>query len=838
MINLEKTVVVVGFGEVGPWGNSRTRWEMESYGKFSLEGCIELAWILGYIKYHNGPLKSGEHYIGWVDAKTQDPVADTQVKSLYEENILKHSGIRLVEPELFDGYDPKNKMILQQVAVDKNMRPIEVASREEGLEYQKELGEDNCDVFEQDGTWMIRLRQGAVLSIPKNLHFNRWVAGQIPTGWDAKRYGIPADIAEAVDPITLFTLVSTAEALISAGITDPYEFYQYVHVSEVGNSSGSGMGGMRSLRRIYHDRAIGINIPSDSLQECFINSMAAWVNMLLLSSSGPIKTPVGACATAAESVDIGVETILSGKARVIIVGGCDDFCEVGSYEFAQMKATSDSEKEEGMGRDPREMCRPCTDTRGGFMEAQGSGIQVLMDAALAIEMGVPIYGIVGCSNTATDKNGRSVPAPGKGVSTTAREHVNGNRDMRDALLDPAFRRELFEEEVEAIEFWKARQLKAIANGTQTRYTADMVEEVAVKKFKQAQFHWGHEYFKDNAGIAPLRGALNVWGLTIDDIGVASFHGTGTNANDKNESELTQRQLEHLGRSAGNPVMVVCQKYLTGHSKGGAAAWMLNGLLQSMQSGIVPGNANNDNTAPELQKFDLLVYPNRNIQTDGIKAALMKSFGFGQAGGEILVIHPNYLLAALTPSQYEAYVAKRAKRSNGTHKYLQNVLSGKHTFVQVKDHAPYTPENEMNVYLNPLARASYNAKEKTWTFGDVSSAKSAVKAAPSVSSSAAAPNVVELPKKILETSLQQSGSQLILSAGQGLGIDVEPVATFADFASKQVFIQRNFTASEIAYCEASASPASSFAGRWAAKEAVIKAICSANPSASITQGADA
>ncbi|KAF0697564.1 hypothetical protein As57867_011707, partial [Aphanomyces stellatus] len=35
-----------------------------------------------------------------------------------------------------------------------------------------------------------------------------------------------------------------------------------------------------------------------------------------------------------------------------------------------------------------------------------------------------------------------------------------------------------------------------------------------------------------------------------------------------------------------------------------------------------------------------------------------------------------------------------------------------------------------------------------------------------------------------------------------------------------------------------SPASSFAGRWAAKEAVIKAICNANPAAKITQGADA
>ncbi|CAK4074191.1 unnamed protein product [Aphanomyces euteiches] len=147
------------------------------------------------------------------------------------------------------------------------MRPIEVASREEGLGYQKELGDDNCDVF--DGSWMIRLRQGAVLSIPKNLHLNRWVAGQIPTGWDAKRCGIPADIAEAVDPITLFTLVSTAEALISAGITDPYEFYQYVHVSEVGNSSGSGVGGMRSLRPVFLDRANGINVPSDTLQETF-----------------------------------------------------------------------------------------------------------------------------------------------------------------------------------------------------------------------------------------------------------------------------------------------------------------------------------------------------------------------------------------------------------------------------------------------------------------------------------------------------------------------------------------------------------------------------------------
>ena len=87
---------------------------------------------------------------------------------------------------------------------------------------------------------MVRLKKGATLYIPKALRFDRLVAGQIPTGWDAKRYGVPEDIANQVDPITLYVLVSTVESLIASGVTDPYEFYKYVHVSEVGNTSGGG----------------------------------------------------------------------------------------------------------------------------------------------------------------------------------------------------------------------------------------------------------------------------------------------------------------------------------------------------------------------------------------------------------------------------------------------------------------------------------------------------------------------------------------------------------------------------------------------------------------------
>ncbi|KAG3036385.1 Fatty acid synthase subunit alpha, partial [Phytophthora cactorum] len=264
MLDLRQVVVITGFGEVSPWGNSRTRWEMESYGEFSLEGCIELAWLTGRIVFDKG---------NWVDAKTKEIVPDNQVKSRFEEDILKHSGIRIVEPELFDGYDPKNKMVLHQVAIDKKMSPIEVADREEALQFRKELGKENVDVFQNpSGAWMIRLRKGSVLNIPRALNFDRFVAGQIPTGWSAELLGLSKDLAESVDPTTLYALAATMDTFVAAGVTDPYEFYQYVHVSEVGNTSGGGMGGMRAFTQIYKNRLLGKAAPSDALQECFINT--------------------------------------------------------------------------------------------------------------------------------------------------------------------------------------------------------------------------------------------------------------------------------------------------------------------------------------------------------------------------------------------------------------------------------------------------------------------------------------------------------------------------------------------------------------------------------------
>lgn len=822
MLDLEKVVVVTGFGEVGPYGGSRTRWEMEAFGEFSLEGCVEMAWLMGYIKFHDGPLKKIPWYTGWIELKTELPIKDHEVKARFEQQILEHTGIRLIEPALFDGYDPQKKMFLQEVAVTADLAPVE-CSREEADAFKHHHGE-NCVIEQRSDQYFVRIKKGATLYVPKALRFDRFVAGQIPTGWDALRYGVPQDIVKQVDPITIYVLVSTVEALVTSGVTDPYEFYQYVHVSEVGNTAGGGMGGMRALRLMFKDRLLEKPVQSDILQETFINTMPAWINMLLMSSSGPIKTPVGACATAAESVEVAVETILSGKARIVLCGGYDDFHEEGSYEFANMKATSSATQEMAYGREPKDMCRPATDTRGGFMESQGAGIHVLMSADLAIKMGVPIRGIIALTNTATDKNGRSVPAPGKGILTTAKEFPIRNSSP---MFNLDYRKKLLQREREHIRAWVAKEYEALADEVEAMRAADenvedfikdrtrFIDREGARSEKIALQSWSHDWWKNDATIAPIRGALATFGLTIDDLGVASFHGTGTKANDYNESSVLNAQLGHLGRARGNACPGIFQKYLTGHPKGAAAAWMLNGVLQVLETGIIPGNRNADNIDQQLRKFNYVFYPSRSIKTDGVKAGLLKSFGFGQAGGEILVIHPDYLFAAVEQNDYQSYMLRRAHREMASYQYFHEMLTGAGPFVRVKSKAPYTDEELESVYLNPLARAGFDKQAKTWTHKAGSVANPAID--------------VEVSRAMIEAAAVTSG-------GKGIGVDVQLIAEIN--VANKTFLTRNFTANECKYCDHQPDPKASYAGKWAAKEAVIKAVTSAAGTQVFNQGSGA
>jgi len=77
---------------------------------------------------------------------------------------------------------------------------------------------------------------------------------------------------------------------------------------------------------------------------------------------------------------------------------------------------------------------------------------------------------------------------------------------------------------------------------------------------------------------------------------------------------------------------------------------------------------------------------------------------------------------------------------------------------------------------------------------------------------------------IEKSINQISGSSTKSIGIGIGIDIESSANLPDsdnFIDDQFYID-NFSKSEIAYCSSKENPKSCFTGRFAAKEAIVKA----------------
>ncbi|KAL9613426.1 MAG: hypothetical protein Q9167_002024 [Letrouitia subvulpina] len=845
MVDLSSVIVIVGFSELGPWGSSRTRWEMEHQGQFSREGYIEMAWMMNLIKHFEGNLKGGEHYVGWVDTKTGQPVRNDEVGRKYGQSIHEHSGIRPVEPGLFGGYDPQKKEYLHEIAIEEDLPEFETTRTiAEAFRLRHGINVEIRSIPGLDHV-KVRVKRGAHVSVPKAVPFEGEVAGQLPTGWDPLRYGITEDLSHQVDPVTLYTLCCVSEALYSAGIENSLEIFKYIHLSELGNFIGSSFGGMKKIRQMYRDRYLDKEVQGDIIQEGFANTPAAWVNMLLLGAAGPIKTPVGVCATGVESMDSASESILCGKTKICLVGGTDDFQEEASYGFGSMKATVNSTDEASKGRNPREMSRPTAETRAGFVESQGAGVQIIATAKLALEMGLPIYGVVASSAMAADKITRSLPAPGQGILSFCRSTPTA---ASSPLLSLDFRREQMRECITRTrQGFDVYTPKWCSSGTLTPYSCDSdsprrfsrmspVSSMASMDICQATARrlWGNEFRRQDMNISPLEAALAVWGLTVNDIDIISMHGTSTKANDKNESEVIHKQMTHLGRTHGRPVLAICQKSVTGHPKAPAATWMLNGCLQAMNTGIVPGNRNADNVDETLQRFDHIAYPTRPIYRREINAFLVTSFGFGQKGGQMVGIAPKYLFATLEKAEYHNYLTKFSTRTRSANRAHTKAMLSSSIF-RAKTLPPYQAQDESKILMDPMARVSedwahnlhfdsanlHPVMQSEDRLSDMSSPSPVKSSTPDLCSTPL-PKDTDLFEAASKAWVEQvTGSSETTQSSVTVGIDVEQLSQFG--SDNQTFIDRNYTEAEQTLASRSADPHSAFAGRWSAKEAVFKSL---------------
>ncbi|NLF92023.1 MAG: type I polyketide synthase, partial [Corynebacterium marinum] len=430
--DLDDMVVVAGVGEVSSWGSGRTRFEAE-YGiqrdgtvDLTAAGVLELAWMTGLVEWAEDPTPA------WYGADGQ-AIAEEDIYERFRDEVVARSGVRT----LTDKYHlvDQGSIDLTQVFLDRDIT-FTVATEAEARDIL-DADPDKTVIAETDGEWSVTRRQGATAHVPRRATLSRTVAGQMPDDFDPARWGIPEHMIDSLDRMATWNLVTAVDAFINAGFS-PTELLQHIHPLDVGTTQGTGIGGMESLHKVFVSRFLGEERPSDILQESLPNVVAAHTMQSLLGGYGSMIHPIGACATAAVSIEEGVDKIRLGKADFVIAGGIDDVQVESLAGFGDMNATAETKTMTDKGIHERFISRANDRRRGGFLEAEGGGTVLLVRGSVAAEMGLPVHAVVAHAASYGDGAHTSIPAPGLGVlgAGRGRERSKLARSLKSLGLSP------------------------------------------------------------------------------------------------------------------------------------------------------------------------------------------------------------------------------------------------------------------------------------------------------------------------------------------------------------------------------------------------------------------
>ena len=560
---LEDMVVIAGIGEVSSWGSGRTRFEAE-YGlqrdgsaELTAAGVLELAWMTGLVEWREDP------HPGWFVVNDDEEIAEEEIFERFRDEVVARCGIRT----LTDKYHltDRGSIDLTTVFLDRDVT-FTVDSEATARDIQ-EADPEFVSIVEVDDEWQVTRRKGATVKVPRKATLTRTVAAQMPDDFDAAKWGIPEHMLDSLDRMAVWNLVTAVDAFTQAGFS-PAELLQSIHPGQVATTQGTGIGGMESLHKVFVTRFLGEERPSDILQEALPNVIAAHTMQSLVGGYGSMIHPIGACATAAVSIEEAVDKIALGKADVVVAGGIDDVQVESLQGFGDMNATAETAKMTAKGIDDRFISRANDRRRGGFLEGEGGGTVLLVRGSLAQELGLPVLAVVAHAASYGDGAHTSIPAPGLGA-------LGAGRGRENSRL--------------------ARSLRGL-------------------------------------------------GLTPNDVSVLSKHDTSTNANDPNESELHSILWPAIGRDADQPMFVISQKTLTGHSKAGAALFQTGGIIDVFRTGRIPANVSLDCVDPLIApKAPNLVWLRSPLDLaaagHNVKAAALTSLGFGHVSALIVYAHP-------------------------------------------------------------------------------------------------------------------------------------------------------------------------------------------------------
>ncbi len=419
--------VIVGFGGVGPAGRSsfhhaydRIIWESLD-GERRRDTIASLAAMMNLAFERNGELYAPN------DSKL-DPEAYAEI----ERRVLDGTLIRRIEPTRFDpDRVPGNAALsVAENGGSTSIRNVSAADLPDPVPDGWRVtdcanGQATLELPDHSQLWVETFRKLTVQS-----------AGQLPSGFD------PAALYNSrFHPRGLqLVIIGASDAVRSMGIewatilqhVRPDEIAVYA-ASAMAQLDGNGTGGMLQAR-LRGNRVSSKQLPLG------LNTMPAdFVNAYVLGSVGATGANAGACATFLYNLRLAVEDIQSGRRRVAVVGNGEAPLVPEVIEgYAAMSALATDEnlcKMDGCDTpDYRRASRPFGENCG-FTLGESGQYFVLLDDALAMELGAQVHGAVSDVFVNADGFKKSISAPGPGNYITLGKAVAATKALfGDAMV--------------------------------------------------------------------------------------------------------------------------------------------------------------------------------------------------------------------------------------------------------------------------------------------------------------------------------------------------------------------------------------------------------------------
>ncbi|MBR7887396.1 beta-ketoacyl synthase [Marinomonas sp. A79] len=403
--------VIVGFGGINSAGRTSSHQAYRRIVFDLLPNAIQQDVLLDLATITN----TAEHKNGLWYTRSGEALDAASLVDSIGESLLARTLIRRIHPDLFD----VDHVVLHKSTSLHSDNPDEKLSftiktrslpSDRPTNWQVTALSDTLSQVEVDGTLEAFIKDTRSLSVK--------AAGQLPTGFDPSKLYQSRNHPRGLQ----MTVYGASDAIKSSGIdwetirskVAPDQMAVYA-ANSIGQMDDLGFGGM------LKSALMGKRTTSKHLPLGYAQMPADFVNAYLLGSVGNVGTSIGACATYFFNLEKAVEGIKSGKFRVAMVGGSDAPITPEIIEgFRTMGALAEDTALLALDQitnqaepDHTRSCRPFAHNCG-FTIGESSQWTLLMDDALAIELGAQIFGAIPVVFAHADGHKKSISAPGIG----------------------------------------------------------------------------------------------------------------------------------------------------------------------------------------------------------------------------------------------------------------------------------------------------------------------------------------------------------------------------------------------------------------------------------------